>query len=163
MDMISRTSTAVQEQAIAAAEVRALSLLIGRLQRGLRRRVRAAMPLPPLPQSQIEVLRLLHEQPGLRVQQVAAALRLAPNTTSTLVQQLMRQGYIVRHVDAADRRSASLELTPTARERLAAWRDTRVAVLGQTLEGLSPGERERLVVALPSLTRLADLLEDLNE
>jgi DNA-binding MarR family transcriptional regulator len=153
----------MQEQVTPATEVRALSTLIGRLHRGLRRRVRAAMPMQALPQSQIEVLRLLHEQPGLRVQQVAAALRLAPNTTSTLVQQLVRQGYIARHVDAADRRGAILELTPAACERLAAWRDTRAAILGQTLEALSPTEHEHLSAALPALARLADLLENVDQ
>jgi DNA-binding MarR family transcriptional regulator len=163
MDIVSRIPTAIPEQPALPADLRALSTLIGRLHRGLRWRVRAAMPVPALPQSQVDVLRLLHEQPGLRVQQVAATLRLAPNTTSTLVQQLMRQGYIERHVDAADRRGAVLELTPAAYERLAAWRDTRAAVLGRVLESLSPAERERLAAALPSLIRLADLLEDPNQ
>lgn len=163
MDIVSRTSTALQDQTTLPAEVRSLSTLIGRLHRGLRWRVRAAMPVPALPQSQVDVLRLLLEQPGLRVQQVAAALRLAPNTTSTLVQQLMRQGYVTRRVDTADRRGAILELTPAAYERLAAWRDTRTAVLGQALAALTPGEHECLAAALPSLIRLADLLEDLNQ
>jgi DNA-binding MarR family transcriptional regulator len=163
MDILSQSPAAVQEHAAPAVEIRLLAALIGRLQRGLRRCVRAAMPVPALPQSQVDVLRLLHEQPGLRVQQVATTLRLAPNTTSTLVQQLMRQGYLARHTDSHDRRGAILELTPAAYERLAAWRDTRTAVLGGVLDSLSPAERECLAAALPALTRLADLLEDLNE
>ena len=140
-----------------------LSALVIRMQRGLRRRVRARFPLPALPQSQVEVLRLLQQEPGLPVRQVAAALRLAPNTTSTVVQQLVRQGYVARQVDRDDRRVARLRLTEAAGQRLACWSDARMTVLTEAVDGLSEGDRDRVRAALPALERLAALLERPSE
>jgi DNA-binding MarR family transcriptional regulator len=121
--------------------------------------VRESLPEPALPHSQVEVLRLLQRTPGLRVREVATALGLAPNTASTLIQQLLRLGYIERHVDARDRRAARLELTEAARNRLERWRDTRELVLAHTLAALPVADREQLLAALPALGRLAALLE----
>ena len=141
----------------------ALASLLSRLHRALRRQARAALPGPTLPQSHVEVLRLLSHQPDLRVQDVATALHLAPNTTSTLVQQLIRLGYVVRTVDARDRRVARLALTDAARERMAHWRDARALALGAALEALDDGDRVALRAALPALGRLAAVLEASGE
>ena len=146
-----------------SAGAAALSALLSRLQRGLRRRVRARFPLPSLPQSQIEALRLLDRSPGLPVYQVAAALHLAPNTTSTVVRQLVRQGYVTREVDRQDRRVARLTLTAAAHQPMARWSDERTAALAEALGGLSEGDRDRVRAALPALERLAAGLETQSE
>ena len=138
---------------------RVLAALLARVQRSLRRRVREMMPGPALPQSHVEVLRLLQRQPGLRVHEVAATLRLAPNTTSTVVQHLIRLGYVTRSVDEQDRRVARLELTAAAHTRMDLWRDTRAATLAQALGALAGPDRAVVEAALPALSRLADLLE----
>jgi DNA-binding MarR family transcriptional regulator len=151
------------EAPIESAGAVTLSILLSRLQRGLRRRVRAHFPLPALPQSQVEVLRLLRQEPGLPVHQVAATLRLAPNTTSTVVQQLVRQGYVARRVDRDDRRVARLHLTEAAGQRLARWSDARTTVLAETFGGLNEGDRDRVRAALPALERLVELLERPSE
>lgn len=139
---------------------RELADLISRLHRGLRRRVRAGMPGPALPQSHVEVLRLLHDRPGSRVNEAAAALRLAPNSASTIVQQLVRLGFVARVVDERDRRVARLSLTEAAHERIDRWRDNRQAALATALASLEARDRETVREALPALTRLADALED---
>ena len=138
---------------------RALAALLARVQRSLRRRVREMMPDPALPPSHVEVLRLLQRQPGLRVHEVAATLCLAPNTTSTIVQHLVRLGYLARSVDERDRRVARLELTAAAHTRMHLWRDTRAATLAQALGALAGPDRAMVEAALPALARLADLLE----
>jgi DNA-binding MarR family transcriptional regulator len=153
------SSTAPERDEAAGADAPALAGLVGRLQRGMRRRVRAAVPDPALPQSQVDVLRLLHQEPGLRVQDLAAALGLAPNTASTLVQALVRRGLVERTIDADDRRVARLELTEAARRRLARWRDVRAQVLGQAVALLPEADRAAIGEAVPALTRLAALLE----
>jgi DNA-binding MarR family transcriptional regulator len=140
--MISHAHRAVDSTS--AAEFAAL---LGRLQRGLRRRARAALPGPALPQSHVVVLRLLAARPDLRVQEVATALNLAPNTTSTLVQQLMRLGYVERTVDDRDRRVARLALTGAAGERMAHWRDARTVALGAAFAALDDADRAKLQAA----------------
>jgi DNA-binding MarR family transcriptional regulator len=137
----------------------ALIALVARLHRATRKRVRDSLPGPALPYSQVEVLRLLDQQPGLHVHEVAATLGLAPNTTSTLVQQLVRHGYVERRVDAKDRRAARLEVTGAARQRMERWRDRRAAVLARSISSLADLDRDLIRAALPALERLAAHLE----
>ena len=94
MELIHRNPVAASPGSEADTEgARVLAALLARVQRTLRRRVREMMPGPALPPSHVEVLRLLHRQPRLRVHEVAATLRLAPNTTSTIVKQ--QTGYYI--------------------------------------------------------------------
>jgi DNA-binding MarR family transcriptional regulator len=137
----------------------ALAGIIGRLHRALRRRVHESLPGPALPQSQVEVLRLLDQTPGLRAGEVSDTLGLAPNTASTVIQHLVQLGYVERAVDTLDRRSARLTLTEAARNRMEYWRDTRGAVLAQAVDALSAADRDLILTALPALARLADTLE----
>jgi DNA-binding MarR family transcriptional regulator len=146
------------------AEVRSgeLGELLGRLRRALRRRVResGAFPFPQLQEAQLEVLRLLSHSTGLRVQQAALALQLRPNTVSTLVAGLVRQGLVARSVDPDDGRAVRLELTAAARRRLTRWRDHRRAVLDDALTGLDDHDRATVAAALGALSRLATRLEE---
>ena len=124
----------------------------------LRRRVRDDWPLEPLPAAQVELLRLVSEQPGVGVGEAAARLHLAANTVSTLVGQLGSAGLIERTSDPLDRRSARLVLTPAADARIAAWRERRVEAARRALEALSADDRVRLHAALPALERLVEEL-----
>ena len=81
------------------------------------------------------------------------------HTTSTVMQHLIRLGYVTRSVDEQDRRVARLELTAAAHTRMDLWRDTRAATLAQALGALAGPDREMVEAALPALARLADLLE----
>ena len=132
--------------------------VIGPLRRMLRRRVRDDWPLEPLPAAQVELLRLVSEQPGVGVGEAAARLHLAANTVSTLVGQLGSAGLIERTSDPLDRRSARLVLTPAADARIAAWRERRVEAARRALEALSADDRVRLHAALPALERLVEEL-----
>jgi DNA-binding MarR family transcriptional regulator len=148
------------ESTLDTEQARVLAGMISRLQRSLRRRVRETMPGPALPHSHVEVLRLLQDQPALRVNDVATALRLAPNSASTIVQHLVRLGYVSREVDVRDRRVARLGLTDAAHERIDRWRDSRQATLAYAMATLEPRDRELVRSALPALSRLADALEE---
>jgi DNA-binding MarR family transcriptional regulator len=150
-------TTEAAPPATAAAEVLAA---VGRVRRTVRRRLRRDWPHAPLPQAQIELLVLLREQPGLRVQEAAAILGLAANTVSTLVGALDAAGLLERRPDPADRRAAALHLSTAAERRLGEWRDRRAALAGTALAGLTPADRAAIAAALPALHRLADALEE---
>jgi DNA-binding IclR family transcriptional regulator len=78
--------------------------------------------------AQIELLMVLQDhQPG-RIGEIADQLRLAPNTASGLVQQLVDAGFIYRGPAAA------------------------------ALDALTPADRHVLEAALPALGRLNDHL-----
>jgi DNA-binding MarR family transcriptional regulator len=133
--------------------------VVGRLRRAARRRVRREWPHRLLTDAEVELLRLLMDRPGLLVREAAAALGLAPNTVSTLVGGLVRQGLLRRRVDAHDSRAVHLTLSPAARRRISAWRDRRQQVLGEALSRLSELDRRAIERALPALARLAGEVE----
>ncbi len=136
-----------------------LAAAVNRLRRALRRATRRHPPFEPLPHNQIDLLRLAAERPGVSVAAAAAALSLAPNTVSTLVNELCRADLLARVVDDADRRVARLSPTAAGLDRMAAWRDRRAEILAAALGDLGGPDREVLAVALPALERLIDALE----
>jgi DNA-binding MarR family transcriptional regulator len=136
-----------------------LAAAVTRLRRALRRSTRRHLPFEPLPRNQIDLLRLAGERPGLSVAAAAAALSLAPNTVSTLVNGLCRAGLLARVADDADRRVAHLSPTAAGLDRMVAWRDRRAEILAAALGELAGRDREALAAALPALERLIDALE----
>lgn len=115
---------------------------------------------PDLPFAKVEVMRLLHGQAGLRVQDVAEALGIAPNTASTLVTQLSALGLVERRRDASDGRVARLYPTRAATARKARRRDRREAGMTVVLERLPAADRELILTAIPALNRLVKALEE---
>lgn len=153
--MIGDLEDAVRVDSAGRDNVLSLATIIGRLHRSLRRSARESLQDATLPQAQIEVMRVLHQNSGLRAHQVSALLGVAPNTASTLIQQLVRLGYIERSLDDQDRRSARLSLTDAARQRIERWRDIRGTLLARTLEKLPDEDQQAIMAALPALERLA--------
>jgi len=147
--MTSRADLAAQVVAIASG-----------LRRITRRRLRPAMPGPPLRGAQIELLQVVGAQPGVSVRAAARTLHLADNSVSTLVNQLVTVGLIERRPDPSDRRTARLTLTESARERMTQWRAGRAQLVGTALARLSDDDARAIEDALPALHRLLVLLED---
>jgi DNA-binding MarR family transcriptional regulator len=133
--------------------------VIGPLRRLLRRHVQDDWPVDPLPAAQVDLLRLVHQRPGIGVADAAARLRLAPNTVSTLVGQLTDADLLRRERDPVDRRSARLVPTPAADERLASWRARRAAAASAALGALAAEDRAHLQAAIPALERLVEELD----
>jgi DNA-binding MarR family transcriptional regulator len=151
-----RGTAVVQDPGLVPDE---LMQIVSRLRRTVRRRVRRDWPHRPLVESELELLRLVGEQPGVRVLDAASALGVAPNTVSTLVGRLTVAGLLERRVDPEDARAARLFLTRAARRRFADWRDRRQGVVGEAFRSLSGNEQLALAAAIPALRRLADRLE----
>ena len=130
---------------------------------GVRRAIRRSTDRPAflssLTGAQVELVRLLRRQPGLTVAEAAAELRVAPNTVSTLVRQLVEAGFVERAVDGNDRRVARLNLAPAVGNKVQAWRDRRVETIEAAVGRLSPEDRERIAAAVPALARLSRELE----
>ncbi|AZP15601.1 MarR family winged helix-turn-helix transcriptional regulator [Streptomyces aquilus] len=136
--------------------------LVG-VQRLIRRRLRRETPAPQLRGAEVELLRLVVARPGIRISDAAKDLYLAGNSVSTLVNQLARQGYLVRETDPADRRAARLLPTPAAEARLAAWRRRRADLVRQQVAKLDEADRQALVAAVPALRLLAENLREEGE
>ena len=74
------------EQTVLGEELMAT---IAALRRLVRRRLRSAVPGPPLRGAHLELLEVIEKQPGIGIASAGRALHLAANSVSTLVNQLI--------------------------------------------------------------------------
>jgi DNA-binding MarR family transcriptional regulator len=137
-----------------------LVVALAGVQRVIRRRVRGGMNEPRLRGAEVELLRLVVERPGIGVSDAAKELYLAGNSVSTLVNHLVRDGYLIRETHPADRRAARLLSTEAAEARLRAWRERRATLVRRQVARLDEGDRKALEAALPALQKLAENLHE---
>ena len=126
--------------------------------REVRRTVRSEFPAQLLTPSQVEVLGCVRRQPGISVRDAAAALRLAPNTVSTIVGHLVDVGFLRREPDPDDARVVCLRLTAAGHRRVHAWHDRSTQTVDRALESLDAEERAALARALPALRHLVEVI-----
>ncbi|WP_105968918.1 MarR family winged helix-turn-helix transcriptional regulator [Streptomyces geranii] len=136
--------------------------LVG-VQRLIRRRLRGGTSVPRLRGAEVELLRLVMDRPGIGISDAARELYLAGNSVSTLVNQLVKDGYLIRGTDPADRRAARLLTTPAAEARLRDWRERRTALVRRQVARLDDADRDALRAALPALRKLARNLREETE
>src|SRR6478736_2764684 len=134
-----RTAPAAHSDAWRLADV------IARLRRTLRASIRSDYPWEKLPMAQVEILQRLEDEPGLRVNDIADRHRLAKNTVSQLVQQLVSAGLVDR-------------VTDEGRRHLQQWQQAHERRFAHALDQLSPADRRAILAALPALGRLVDEL-----
>jgi DNA-binding MarR family transcriptional regulator len=130
------------------------------LRRLVRRTLRPSVAGPQLRGAQVELLRIVETQPGIGVAAAARALHLAANSVSTLVNQLVDLGMVIRGADQEDRRAVRLELTPEALRRMDAWRRARAELVRTGMARLSAADRAAIATALPAIRRLLGELEE---
>lgn len=142
-----------------AIDAWSLTDAITRLRRVLRVAVRSEQPWEALPMAQVEILQRLREEPRLRVRDLAERHRLAANTVSTLVQQLVEADLVERVPDRDDRRAVVLTITAEGRTALEEWSAAHERRIEAALAGLPERERQRIARVVPALLALADGLE----
>jgi DNA-binding MarR family transcriptional regulator len=102
------------------------------------------------------VLATLRDGGPRRITELAASEAIAQPSVTTLVGRLERDGLVRRAPDPADARAVLVHLTDAGRERLAAMRASRAAVVEERLRALTADERALLESALPALDKLID-------
>ena len=137
-----------------------LANTILRLRRSLSQLATRGGPDPDLQLAKFEVLRLVFNQPGRRVQDVADGLGIAANTASTLVTQLVQLGLVERAPDPDDARVVRLFPTDAARARRARIRGRRDTVIAEALSALSASDRAAVQRAVQPLGRLLTILDE---
>ncbi|WP_051795911.1 MarR family winged helix-turn-helix transcriptional regulator [Kibdelosporangium aridum] len=110
------------------------------------------------PQSQVELLQLVNDQPGVSVREAAEALRMQPNNVSSLASLLVRDGFLRRVTDPADRRIVRLK--PTAKMRKAGSQvDSELQRdIAAALAELPAASAKRIQAAIPDLWALVEQL-----
>jgi DNA-binding MarR family transcriptional regulator len=105
--------------------------------------------------SQLSSLSVVDREGPLSLGELADIERIAPPSMTRIAARLEEEGWVVRTVDASDRRVARLGISDSGRALLKATRTRRDAYLATRLRGLSLEDREILERALPLLERLA--------
>lgn len=143
----------------AALDAWLLTDIVTRLRRVLRASIRSDYPWESLPMAQVEILQRLREEPGLRVNDLALRHRLASNTVSTLIQQMVVTDLVTRTEDPDDRRAVRLRLSSAGLSMLTAWQQAHEQRLEKAMDHLTSTDRTAVLSALPALSRLVDQLE----
>jgi len=143
----------------ARVDARTLTDVVGRLRRVLRRSIRSDYPWERLPMARVELLHVLTEVGPARVGELARAQRLAPNTVSELVQQLIDDGFASRAPDPHDGRASVIAVTPRGIGELAQWTEANESRIDVALTSLSAADRSAIRRAVPALERLVARLE----
>ena len=105
-----------------------------------------------LPASEINVLANLAGHDPLTVGALAAATATRPTTLTSMLDRLVRRGYVIREVDPADRRSFLVSLTP-AGQRAAGTASAAVRELEQSvLIRVSPAQRAGFFAVIDALS-----------
>ncbi|MBF9070873.1 MarR family winged helix-turn-helix transcriptional regulator [Streptacidiphilus fuscans] len=138
-------------------QVQRLTDAVTRLRRALRSSIRTEYPWESLPMAQVELLQTLAMGP-LRVGELAARQRLAPNTVSGLVGKMLEAGFVDRQADPGDRRTARIALTEAGHRQLADWQRAHERRLATALAALTPEDSAAVLGALDGLERLATAL-----
>jgi len=135
-----------------------LTEVVTRLRRALRASIRTEYAWEALPMTHIEVLQTLADQPGIRVGDVAPALRLAQSTVSALIRQMSTAGLVERTNAVADRRVVLVSLTDAGVSLLAEWQQAHRQRIAAALGTLRLEQRDAIGQALPALDLLVDEL-----
>lgn len=156
--MVSRSDPG-DESPFAAAPMLADTIVT--LCRARRRAVKSAEAAKALTVAQLELLSCLAEHPGSRPGELAALLRLAPNTVTTLINALTPRGLISRATADNDRRAVAMRLTEAGELAVRVWRSANIKVLSRALAALPASQQLALDQAIPALDALARAIDDL--
>ncbi|MCZ2810743.1 MULTISPECIES: MarR family winged helix-turn-helix transcriptional regulator [unclassified Modestobacter] len=126
--------------------------LLMRVARTLRRRFIAALAPWDLSPHQARALRVVCARDGVRLSELAEALRIAPRSATEVADGLEERGLVERATDPGDRRAVRLTPTETGRRVQREVDDARAADSQELFARLSAADRAELERILRQLT-----------
>jgi DNA-binding MarR family transcriptional regulator len=134
------------------ADDRTLGDLLMRVARTLRRRWREALAPWDLSPHQARALRVVCENDGVRLSDLAEALRIAPRSATEVADGLQERGLVERAADPSDRRAVVLRPTGAGRRTQQEVADARTADSAELFDRLTPADRAELARILQIIT-----------
>jgi DNA-binding MarR family transcriptional regulator len=125
--------------------------LVLRVARTLRRRWRGVLAPWALSPHQARALRVVCERDGVRLSDLAEALRIAPRSATEVADGLQERGLLERGADPGDRRAVVLRPTEAGRRVQREVAGAQAADAAELFDRLSPADRadlERILRAL---------------
>ena len=107
-----------------------------------------------LPAADIDVLAILADGAGRTVGALATATATRPSTLTSLLDRLIRRGYIARELDPADRRSFLISLTPAGRAVAQHGAAAIADIERQALAAVTPAQRAGFHTVIDALTEV---------
>jgi DNA-binding MarR family transcriptional regulator len=126
--------------------------LVMRVARTQRRRWREALAPWDLSPHQARALRVVSERDGVRLSDLAGALRIAPRSATEVADGLQGRGLVERTADPGDRRAVVLTPTEAGRRVQREVDDARAADSHELFARLSARDRAELARILRTLT-----------
>jgi DNA-binding MarR family transcriptional regulator len=126
--------------------------LLMRVARTQRRRWREALAPWDLSPHQARALRVVCEGDGVRLSDLAEALRIAPRSATEVADGLQDRGLVERVADPADRRAVLLRPTEQGRTTQREVAEARVADSAELFDRLPAADRAELERILRALT-----------
>jgi len=105
-----------------------------------------------LPAADIDVLAILADGAGRTVGALATATATRPSTLTSLLDRLIKRGYIERELDPADRRSFLISLTPAGRAVAQHGAAAIADIERQALAAVTPAQRAGFHTVIDALT-----------
>ncbi|WP_138732790.1 MarR family winged helix-turn-helix transcriptional regulator [Modestobacter excelsi] len=130
----------------------ALGDLLMRAARTLRRRFGAVLTPWDLSPHQARALRVVSSGDGVRLSELAEALRIAPRSATEVADGLQERGLVERAADPTDRRAVVLTVTEAGRQVQREVDDARAADSAELFARLSAADRAELARILRALT-----------
>jgi DNA-binding MarR family transcriptional regulator len=119
-------------------------------------RDRPPAALADLPLSQLRCVRMIGENEGAKMQDLAHQLYVTLPALSQIVDRLVRRNMVERRPDEADRRIVRLHLTESAREMFRLGREERLERIRVMARNLTREETESGVLLLERMARFAE-------
>jgi DNA-binding MarR family transcriptional regulator len=114
-------------------------------------RTNARMSAAGLSLARFRVLQALASGGRLRMNELSAALGVAPRTVTTIIDALENDRMVARLADPADRRATLLEITDEGLSQLRRLRALHDAAAAELFEVLTPTEQQQLARLLHRL------------
>jgi DNA-binding MarR family transcriptional regulator len=130
--------------------------LLMRVARAQRHRWRESLEPWSLSPSHSRALHVVGHREGVRLSDLAEALRIAPRSATEVVDGLAERGLVERRPDPADRRAVQVALTPEGRALLVEVDAAREVALGELFTRLPEADRAELARLLRALLDEAD-------
>lgn len=134
-----------------AALTGSCGFLLARLGTEARRRFAQLLQLHGLTLHHFAVLLALAETDGLPQRKLSALVGVDPRNAVPIIDDLEARRFIVREVDAADRRRHKVALTAGGRREMRALQSAGAKLEEGMLDSLTGGEREQLLGLLTKL------------
>lgn len=135
-----------------------LSRVLGPLRRAVLRATRAAEGLPDLPDTHIEVLRVVADSPAITPRTLSDRLGLARPTVSNLIHTMKREGLLTLVRSDDDARIVHVTATDFAVGLLRRYDIASEHIVSAALNELTPAQRAAVAAAVPALSQLQAIL-----